>query len=76
MSRDDGFRIADTDTGMMADPKVLALARRLRDSVRTAAAIASTMPCGWRHGTPDPGSPSRTPRRAGGSSRWTFTPGT
>lgn len=40
MSRDDGFRIADTDTGMMADPKVLALARRHRDPMRTAAAVA------------------------------------
>ena len=39
MSRDDGLRIADTDTGMMADPKVLALARRHRDSIRTAAAV-------------------------------------
>lgn len=40
MSRDDGFAIADTDTGLMADPKVLALARRLRDSTRTGAALA------------------------------------
>jgi hypothetical protein len=40
MSRDDGFSIADTDTGMLADPKVLALARRLRDPLKTGAAIA------------------------------------
>jgi len=36
MSRDDGFRIADVATGLMADPKVVALARRLRDSGATA----------------------------------------
>jgi hypothetical protein len=40
MTRDDGFPIADTDTGMLSDPKVLALARRLHDSIRTGAAIA------------------------------------
>jgi hypothetical protein len=40
MSRDDGFEVADTDTGMLADPKILALARRLHDSIRTGAAIA------------------------------------
>ena len=39
MSRDDGFRVADTDTGMMADPKVLALARRFRDPIKTMAAV-------------------------------------
>jgi hypothetical protein len=38
MSRDDGFAIADTDTGMMSDAKVLALARLLRDPIRTGAA--------------------------------------
>lgn len=38
MSRD-GFAIADTDTGLMADAKVLALARLQRDPIRTAAAI-------------------------------------
>ena len=40
MSRGDGFEISDTDTGMMADPKILALARRLRSSVQTLAAVA------------------------------------
>ena len=40
MSRDDGFAVADTDTGLMADPKVLALARRVRDTTRTLAAVA------------------------------------
>lgn len=39
MSRDDGFAIADTDTSLMSDPKVVALARRLRDSVATMAAV-------------------------------------
>jgi hypothetical protein len=40
MSRDDGFAIADVDTGFFADPKVVALARRLRDPVQTAAHLA------------------------------------
>lgn len=39
MSRDDGFRVADTDVGLLGNTKVLALARRLRDPVRTAAAV-------------------------------------
>lgn len=38
MSRD-GFAIADVDTGIMADPKILCLARRLRDSAATMAAV-------------------------------------
>jgi hypothetical protein len=40
MSRDDGLPRADTDTGMMSDPKVLALARLQRDPIRTLATIA------------------------------------
>jgi hypothetical protein len=40
MSRDDGFAIADLDTGLFSDPKVVALARRLRDPVQTAAHLA------------------------------------
>lgn len=40
MTRGAGFDIADTDTGMLADKKVLALARRLRDATKTGAAIA------------------------------------
>jgi hypothetical protein len=40
MTRGAGFAIADTDTGMLADRKVLALARRLHDPIRTGAAIA------------------------------------
>ena len=40
MSRDDGFTIADLDTTLYADPKIVALARRLRDSVQTAAHVA------------------------------------
>lgn len=39
MSRGDGFEIADTDTGMLSDPKVVALARRLRDAAKTMTAI-------------------------------------
>jgi hypothetical protein len=39
VSRDQGFRNADIDTGLMADPKVVALSRRLRDPVRTMAAV-------------------------------------
>lgn len=39
MSRD-GFDHADIDTGLFADPKVLALARRQRDTIRTLAAVA------------------------------------
>jgi hypothetical protein len=52
MSRD-GFAVADTDTAMMSDPKVLALARRLRDPVRTGAALAlydAVRLASWRHG--------------------------
>ena len=40
MSRDDGFAIADVDTSFFADPKVVALARRLRDPVQTSAHLA------------------------------------
>jgi hypothetical protein len=40
MTRGEGFDIADTDTGMLADKKVLALARWLRDATKTGAAIA------------------------------------
>jgi hypothetical protein len=40
MSRDDGFAIADVDTGYFSDPKVVALARRLRNPVQTAAHLA------------------------------------
>jgi hypothetical protein len=40
VSRDDGFTIADVDTGLYADPKVVALARRLRNPVQTAAHVA------------------------------------
>jgi hypothetical protein len=35
----DGFATADVDTGLMADPKVVALARRLRDPAPTMAAV-------------------------------------
>ena len=40
MSRTDGFGICDLDSGLMADPKIVALARRLRDPIRTAAAVS------------------------------------
>ena len=40
VSRDAGFPIADTDTGLMSDPKVLALAPRQRDPLRTLASVA------------------------------------
>lgn len=40
MSRDDGFAIADIDAGLFADPKIVALARQLRDPVQTAAHVA------------------------------------
>lgn len=53
MSRGAGFEVADTDSGMLSDPKVLALARRLHDSTRTGAAIAlydATRLASWRDG--------------------------
>lgn len=40
MARDGGLDRADIDTALMGDPKVGALARRLRDSTKTAAALA------------------------------------
>lgn len=39
MSSRDGFARADVDVGLLHDPKVLALARRLRDPVRTCCAL-------------------------------------
>lgn len=53
MSRDGGFAIADTDTAMLSDPKVVALARLLRDPVRTAAAVTlyeAVRLASWRAG--------------------------
>lgn len=38
MSRDAGFTRADVDTGLFADPKVVRLARHVRDPQRVAAA--------------------------------------
>lgn len=40
MSRDAGFVVADIDTGLMSDPKVVALARRLQSADGTAAHLA------------------------------------
>ncbi len=39
MSRSDGFDHADIDVGLMADPKVVGLARCLRDPVKIGAAV-------------------------------------
>jgi len=39
MSRDDGFAIADVDTGLMHDRKILALARYLHDDGLTSIAL-------------------------------------
>ena len=39
MSREEGFAIADIDVGLYSDPKVIALARRLRDPVKTMAYV-------------------------------------
>lgn len=39
MSRGDGFLVGDIDTGLLEDSKVKALARRLRDPIKTAAAM-------------------------------------
>ncbi len=53
MSRDDGFKVADIDTGLPADPKVVALARRLRGGIRTAAAMGlheALLLASWRLG--------------------------
>jgi hypothetical protein len=53
MSRDDGFGIADVDTGFYSDPKVVALARRLRDPMVTAAhltAYEALVLASWRAG--------------------------
>lgn len=52
MSRN-GLTRADIDVGMMSDPKVGALARVLRDSIRTAAAVAlyqAVVLASWREG--------------------------
>jgi hypothetical protein len=52
MSRD-GFTIADIDTTLMSDPKVVALARRHRDPLKTAAAVApyvGLLLASWRAG--------------------------
>lgn len=53
MSGRDGFARADVDTSIYDDPKVRALARRLRDHVRTASAMTlyqATMLASWRAG--------------------------
>ena len=39
MSRDDGLARADIDTSLFDDPKVVALARRLRDPTQTMVAV-------------------------------------
>lgn len=40
MSRDDGFAIADVDTGFWSDPKVKALVRLQRDETRSLVTLA------------------------------------
>jgi hypothetical protein len=40
MNREDGFAIADVDVGLFHDQKVIALARRLHNKMRTAAHVA------------------------------------
>jgi hypothetical protein len=52
MSRD-GLARADTDTSLLSDPKVNALARRLRDPIRTGAALTlyeAVRLSSWREG--------------------------
>lgn len=52
MSRD-GFPVADIDVGLLSDPKVAALARRLRRAQRVAAALLlyqATVLASWRAG--------------------------
>lgn len=53
MSRDGGFSRADLDTSLMADPKMVALARRHRDPQRTAVAgclFAGLILASWKAG--------------------------
>ena len=53
MSRDDGLARADIDTGLLSDPKVLTLARRLRDRLRTSGALVlytGVLLASWRAG--------------------------
>jgi hypothetical protein len=53
MSRDDGFPTADIDVGLFSDPKVIALARRLRDPLGTLVHVAlyeAVVLASWRAG--------------------------
>ena len=53
MSRDDGFAIADIDTGYFDDAKARDLWQRLRDPDRMARAVVlhkATLLASWRHG--------------------------
>ena len=53
MSRDDGFDIADVDTGLFDDPKVRRLWRTVGDPVAMSGCIAlymATLLASWRHG--------------------------
>jgi hypothetical protein len=54
MNRDESWPVADVNTSLLHDPKVVALARQTRDPRKTAAAIAlyvSLVLASWREGT-------------------------
>jgi hypothetical protein len=52
-ARDDGFLIADFDTSFYSDPKVVAIAKRLRDASKTACVLTlyhALVLASWRQG--------------------------
>ena len=54
MNRDESWKAADISTALMADPKVVALARQMRDPIRTAAALTlyvAVVLASWHEGT-------------------------
>ena len=50
MSRDNGFTVADTATGLHHDPKVKKLWRILRDADRMSEAMACSKASAWQAG--------------------------
>jgi hypothetical protein len=53
MSRDDGFAVVDLDVGLAHDPKIIRLARNLRDETQTAAHVGlyvTLLAESWRNG--------------------------